>query len=82
MGKVLTTIQSSSNPGKSYAIIEGNDGVVYCECWAWKKNRTCKHLDRFNASNQVWKGPKDQTAVIEIDRLAKAKEEALAILKK
>ncbi len=25
----------------------GNDGVRYCDCWAWKKNRTCKHLTAF-----------------------------------
>ena len=49
MGKLLAKIASSSNPGKKYNIVEGKDGVVYCGCWAWRKNRTCKHLDRYHA---------------------------------
>ena len=39
MGEIITEMPSSK-PGKSYNIIRGKDGVVYCECWAWKMNKT------------------------------------------
>jgi hypothetical protein len=45
--KILQEFESESHPGKSYKIIEGGDGVIYCECWAWKKKRQCKHLDKY-----------------------------------
>ena len=44
MSKVLALIKSDSDPTKYHKITEGNDGVIYCTCWAWKRNRNCKHL--------------------------------------
>jgi len=36
---------SKSNPGKSYHIIQPNaGGDLYCDCWTWKRTRTCSHL--------------------------------------
>jgi hypothetical protein len=46
MGTVLTEYEGSK-AGTSHKIIRGADGVVYCDCWAWKVNKKCKHLDRF-----------------------------------
>ena len=48
MSKILATNTSSSNPGKQYEIIEGDDGVVYCTCPGWKFKRDCKHLRAYN----------------------------------
>lgn len=46
MGETLVEYEGSK-AGSVHKIIRGNDGVVYCDCWAWKINKTCKHLDRF-----------------------------------
>ena len=51
MGRILDTIPSSSNPGKTYDIIEGKDGVIYCTCTAWKMRKTCKHLKEWTRKN-------------------------------
>jgi len=51
MGKTLATNYSKSNPNKSYDIIEGADGVVYCECMGWKMHRDCRHLREYG--NQI-----------------------------
>ena len=51
MGRILDTVPSSSNPGKTYDIIEGKDGVIYCTCTAWKMRKTCKHLKGWNQKN-------------------------------
>ena len=48
MSTVLATNTSSSNPSKTYNIIEGNDGVIYCECPGWKFKRDCKHLREYH----------------------------------
>lgn len=39
----LGEFPSASTPGKSYTVKRGGDGVVYCDCWAWKKTRNCSH---------------------------------------
>lgn len=50
MGKELATYPSKSHPGKVYTITEPNGGGdPYCDCWGWKRNRTCQHLDRFHS---------------------------------
>ena len=51
MGRILDTVPSSSNPGKTYDIIEGKDGVIYCTCPRWKFAKTCKHLKEWNQKN-------------------------------
>ena len=48
MGEVLETYPSLSNPNREYQVIRGDDGVVYCTCWQWKKNRTCRHLEHYS----------------------------------
>lgn len=55
MGNVLATYPSSSNPSKSYDIIEGADGVTYCNCQGWKMRKTCKHLQDYQAGGGVIK---------------------------
>jgi hypothetical protein len=44
VGNVLATYPSGSNPAKEYNIIQGKDGVTYCDCMGWKMNKHCKHL--------------------------------------
>ncbi len=53
MGRILDTVPSSSNPGKTYDIIEGKDGVIYCTCTAWKMRKTCKHLKEWHQKNNL-----------------------------
>jgi hypothetical protein len=57
MGKILADYPSSSNPGRSYHIIRGNDGVT-CDCPAWRFNtaRTCKHLQDYRKHLQDYLG--------------------------
>jgi len=47
MGDTITEYESDSKPGQWHKIVRGKDGVVYCDCWAWRMNKRCKHLDRF-----------------------------------
>ena len=48
MGVTLATNCSKSNPSKTYDIIEGADGVIYCECMGWKMHRDCRHLREYH----------------------------------
>ncbi len=61
MGKIVAEYEGSK-AGTIHNIIRGDDGVVYCTCWAWKKNRTCKHLDRFFAGVKIGNTLHDQTS--------------------
>ena len=50
MGKELATYPSKSSPGKHYTIYEPNNGgEPYCDCWQWKRKRTCSHLKAYAA---------------------------------
>ena len=51
MSTILETNYSSSNPSRTYDIIEGDDGVVYCTCPGWKFKRDCKHLRAYLSGN-------------------------------
>ena len=51
--EVLATVASSSNPSKTYDIIKGGDGVIYCTCTAWKMHKDCKHLRQYHSGNAV-----------------------------
>lgn len=47
MGDIIRTIEG--NNGRTYNIIKGKDGVIYCTCPAWKFSNphNCKHLDNY-----------------------------------
>ena len=47
MGTCVQVYPSKSKPGKEYHVIKAMDGTYYCDCWQWKRNRTCKHLESF-----------------------------------
>lgn len=65
MGNVLATYPSGSNPAKQYNIIQGNDGVVYCDCMGWKMNKHCKHLRDFESGHNV---PVPKKADVTLDK--------------
>ena len=48
--QVLKKYPSMSDPNKFYEIRLGKDDVTYCTCWAWIKNKHCKHLDNYLSS--------------------------------
>jgi hypothetical protein len=47
--KCLAVYSGSPRSGvlTNYHIIEAQDGSLYCSCWAWKRQRTCKHLEHY-----------------------------------
>ena len=53
MSKVLAEYSSKSKPGRVYQIKEGNDGVIYCDCYQWKLHRTCKHLQDYETRGRA-----------------------------
>ena len=53
MGQILAEYPSKSSAGKVYEIREGNDGVTYCSCWQWKKNKNCSHLKDYHARGGI-----------------------------
>ena len=56
MTKALQEYPSKSSPGKVYTIFLANDGQThYCDCWQWKRNKTCKHLEDY-LSGEIVKG--------------------------
>lgn len=69
MGKVLSTVRSNSNPGKTYEIILGDDNVIYCNCWAWRTKRTCRHLDMYMLAIKGKTTPEDRLEA-EIQKVA------------
>lgn len=52
MGHILIKYPSRSKEGQWYDVIQGNDGVIYCNCWQWKLNRTCKHLEDYKRNHK------------------------------
>jgi hypothetical protein len=51
MREILQTVPGSN--GKEWHIIRGHDGVVYCDCPAWRFRRTCKHLQAYEITNPI-----------------------------
>ena len=62
MSQILATNPSRSNPAKSYNIIRGDDGVVYCDCPAWKFRRECKHLKAYHGGAHAYVATSPQPA--------------------
>ena len=54
MGEIIAQVEGSKG---MYDITMGNDGVVYCSCWAWKMSKerpkTCKHLRQYFADKST-----------------------------
>lgn len=48
--KVLCEYPSKSHPGKNYQVSRDDQGKTWCNCWQWKLNRTCSHLENYLAS--------------------------------
>ena len=63
MAEILTTVPSGSNPNKTYDIIKGGDGVIYCTCTAWKMSKNCKHLKAYHANECLEVIPQTATEV-------------------
>lgn len=82
--KVLATVYSKTHPDQKYEIRLGNDGVTYCTCWAWKKNRTCKHLEGFFLELERLKPsaskPIEPKTTLEVE-VSQAVKEAVATLR-
>lgn len=55
MAKELATYTSSNSITK-YIIREGKDGVIYCDCPAWKfsKPHNCRHLIDYHQSIHIF----------------------------
>jgi len=54
MGRALAEYPSKSSPGKKYTVMEPDGGgEFYCDCWQWKKTRTCSHIKQYVASMGV-----------------------------
>lgn len=77
MGKVLDTVQSSTNPGKTYDIMEGKDGVIYCTCTAWKMRKTCKHLKAWTDKNNLIRSIKEKPKPDSLQSVVSAEVEKL-----
>lgn len=40
------TVPSTSKPGEVYTVAQRHGDESWgCSCWAWRRKRTCKHLD-------------------------------------
>jgi len=50
---ILKEYPSSSNPGKVYHVILGDDNVMYCDCMGWKMHRDCRHLRSYRQELSV-----------------------------
>ena len=69
MGTPLASYPSRSKPGKEYTVWEPNGGGdPYCDCWQWKRNRTCKHLEMYH--NKAG----GTTKIIKVTRLSPAEK--------
>jgi hypothetical protein len=47
--RILAEYKSRSNPGKVYHIVQPMTKELgpYCDCWQWKKSKTCSHLEHY-----------------------------------
>jgi hypothetical protein len=80
----LQEYQSRSSPGKKYTITQSEkNGEIYCDCWVWKKTRTCRHLEHYLHTHTVPKGQTQAPAfqTIEEDYLVVAINKAIEELK-
>lgn len=48
--RVVATFPSSRNPAKKYNVTKDKEGILYCDCMAWRFQnkpshlRQCKHI--------------------------------------
>ena len=81
MGVPVAEYKSKSKPGRTYVVQRGADGVIYCDCWQWKINKTCKHTKDYLANmNNVVKAVEKITKN-DIDPLQEAINDAVAFMK-
>jgi len=66
MSMIVKAYPSKSKPGKEYHIIKAQDGSYYCDCWQWKRNRTCSHLESFMSGGTLgkWKNTSGSKCLI------------------
>lgn len=69
---VLGREASKSKKNTWYYLIRGKDGNVYCQCFNWKANKTCVHLEEYLAANYEADVMAEESALSqdEIDNLA------------
>ena len=39
----IMNFPSSTTPGKTYTVSRDDNGNFWCECWVWKRKRSCQH---------------------------------------
>lgn len=45
---VMAEYNSKTKPNVTYRVYRSQDGkTYYCDCWQWKKTRTCSHLEHY-----------------------------------
>jgi len=48
---IIRTYKSKTHEAE-YHIIQAKDGTYYCDCWQWKRRKTCWHLTDFLKSKK------------------------------
>ena len=65
---------------KRYEIRRGKDGVVYCNCWGWIRNKRCKHLTMYETGRILSGYTIQLLAEGEPEPLTKAVEQAIEMI--
>jgi hypothetical protein len=60
MSQILASFPSKSKPEENYVIIKGDDDIIYCTCWGWRKHRTCIHLDMYHSGYRYMNDHKER----------------------
>jgi len=81
MTKILAEYSSRSHPDKKYHIFEAKNGLLYCDCWGWKRTRKCAHLGHYRGVVLPALEKNKQVNVYEDGDIVVAIEAAIASLK-